>query len=332
MLRNGRYAICTFLIVLFFPTISPALSPKEIYQQVGPGVVLIMGTDGGMKGSGGTGSIIRSDGLVITNAHVVISKKTKRPYKKINVFLKPARVTGNMNKDLTERYQARLLEYDSDLDLALLKIENSPKHLNVVLIGNPEEVSIGDSVVAIGHPETGGLWTLTTGAVSAEIENFRGIRGKHIFQTETSFNRGNSGGPLLDRRGYMVGINTSISRRAADGLTITDINFSVKSGVARDWLSGKGISVDFGPATLPAPLEFPSRPPVVVPKPSRQGLVERAVPEAKPPVKAESTPSPQMEESPSRPYDLDRLIADQMKEMEDLMDEMKGKFRGRMGE
>jgi serine protease Do len=51
-------------------------------------------------------------------------------------------------------------------------------------------------VVAIGHPEQGGLWTLTTGVISAEIDNFNGVKGKQVFHTETGLNRGNSGGPL----------------------------------------------------------------------------------------------------------------------------------------
>ena len=152
--------VLSFLLLLLCmtPESGLALSPKEIYQQIGPGVVLILGSDNSRTGSGGTGSIIRSDGLVITNAHVVISKKTSRPYKRLSIYLKPNRVTGNMDKDLTNQKKATVLYYDSDLDLALLKMENAPRGLEVVNLGDPDEVSIGDPVVAIGHPETGGLW------------------------------------------------------------------------------------------------------------------------------------------------------------------------------
>lgn len=323
--------VLSFLLFLLWmiPENGLALSPKEIYQQIGPGVVLILGSDNSRTGSGGTGSIIRSDGLVMTNAHVVISKKTSRPYKKLSIYLKPDRVTGNMDKDLTNQKKATVLYYDSDLDLALLKMENPPRGLEVVSLGDPDEVSIGDPVVAIGHPETGGLWTLTTGAISAQMENFRGIKGKDIFQTETSLNRGNSGGPLLDNRGYLVGINTSISRQSKDGLTITDINFSVKSSVAHDWLAEKDISLDYGSSDLsslkekskssPKPLPSPSPPPP-------EKIAPKAEPEAgrefKPQTSTMSSDVPQ-----KRPYNLDHLIAEQMKEMADLMEEMRGKFR-----
>jgi serine protease Do len=331
MLTIGQVSWRAFFLILFLPSAASALNAKEIYQQVGPGIVLIMGSDDGKKGSGGTGSIVRSDGLVVTNAHVVISNETERPYKRIVVFLKPDRVTGNMDKDLTHRYKARLVGYDSDLDLAILKIEDPPGNLNVVTVGNPEEVSIGDEVIAIGHPETGGLWTLTTGAISAEIENFSGIQGKHIFQTETSLNRGNSGGPLLDGRGYMVGINTAISRRAADGLTITDINFSVKSSVARDWLRKEGVPLDYGPAASSSPPPPSSPPPATAPKAPEPQAEEKAPPESKPPAQPESkAPTPSAPEE-KRPYNLDQLIADQMKEMEDLMEEMRGKIRSKPG-
>jgi serine protease Do len=333
-----------FAAVWFNPCGAGAYTPKEIYQAVGPGVVLILASDDGRLGSGGTGSIIRADGLVITNAHVVINKETNRPYRRLSLFLKPDRVTGTMDKDLTRRVEARLVAYDASLDMALLRMENPPAGLTVVPLGNPEDVTIGDPVVAIGHPETGGLWTLTTGTISAEMENFHGVKGKDIFQTEASLNRGNSGGPLIDGQGAMVGVNTMISRKAADGLTITAINFAIKSSVARRWLASQGVTVPYESTPKPPPVSSPSIP-------SRPTEKAEAPPAASPPVagkpampaqkaETESTmpPSgakkPAMEEKPAariltekRPYNLDRLIADRMKEMEDLMEEMHKKFR-----
>jgi len=314
-------------------------SPKEIYQSVGPGVVLILASDDGRMGSGGTGSIIRADGLVITNAHVVINKETGRPYRRISLFLKPDRVTGNMDKDLTRRVEAKLSAYDTVLDMALLRMENTPEGLTVVSLENPEEVSIGDPVVAIGHPETGGLWTLTTGTISAEIENFNGVKGKDIFQTETSLNRGNSGGPLLDGRGAMVGVNTMISRKAADGMTITSINFAIKSSVARKWLTSQGVVIPYESATKPAasaPAPRPVEKAEAGAPPSDEKPVtpvQKPEPGATPPPAELTKPLPKDEKPPvqvlteKRPYDLDRLVADRMKEMEDLMQEMRGKFK-----
>lgn len=304
-------------------------TPKEIYQTIGPGVVLILASDDGRAGSGGTGSIIRADGLVITNAHVVINKETNQPYRRLSLFLKPDRVTGNMDKDLTRRVEGNLLAYDAALDMALLRMENPPAGLTVVSLGDPENAAIGDPVVAIGHPETGGLWTLTTGTISAEIENFNGVKGKDIFQTETSLNRGNSGGPLLDGRGAMVGVNTLISRKAADGLTITSINFAVKSSVARRWLATQDVTVPYESPTQSPPASVPAPPPAVEKPvtPAQKSEAGAKIPplDAKKPVTEEKPAAQILTEK--RPYDLDRLIADRMKEMEDLMKEMQKKFR-----
>jgi serine protease Do len=215
------------------------LTPREIYKSLGRAVVLVFATDGSAQGSAGTGSVITQDGQVITNAHVVA--KDGKPYKKLFVYLKPDKLTGSMQDDLKERYEAQLLDIDPDLDLALLKMKAAPANLPVMPFASPDDVEVGEPVVAIGHPETGGLWTMTTGIISSVVKDFQGTPGKDVFQTEASINRGNSGGPLINRFGHMVGINTSISRRAADGLAITSINFSLKSSVPVTWMRKKDL-------------------------------------------------------------------------------------------
>lgn len=216
------------------PVFAKQLTPREIYKTYGKAVVLVFATDGSAQGSAGTGSIITADGEVITNAHVVAHEGT--PYKKIFIYLKPDKLVGSMKDDLKERFKATIVDIDPNLDLALLKIESPPADLVTIPFVDPETVEIGEPVVAIGHPETGGLWTLTTGSISSVVKDFSGIEGKDVFQTEASVNRGNSGGPLLNAYGQMVGINTCISRRAADGLAITSINFSLKSSVPVEWM------------------------------------------------------------------------------------------------
>src|SRR5206468_6675576 len=113
------------------------------------------------------------------------------------------------------------------------------------------------ATAAIGHPEHGAKWSLTTGRIGGEWANFEGVTGKDVYQMETSVNRGNSGGPLLDGNGYMVGINTAIARRSEDGLAITGINFALKSSVVRAWIAttlGKlDNQVDNGPASATPP-------------------------------------------------------------------------------
>lgn len=230
------------------------LEPRQIYKTYGKGVVLVFATDGSAQGSAGTGSIITPDGQIITNAHVV--SKDGRPYKKLYVYLKPDKLQGSMKADLKHRFSATLVDVNEKLDLALLRIVDPPKDLTSIQFVNPDDVEIGEPVIAIGHPETGGLWTLTTGSISSVIADFQGVTGKNVFQTEASVNRGNSGGPLLNAYGHMVGINTCISRKAADGLAITDINFSLKSSVAVEWLAQRKlmnlayVKVDYIPGAL----------------------------------------------------------------------------------
>ncbi len=204
------------ILGISYPAIGQDFNPKKIYQKSSKAVVLIAAFErGGDSASTGTGSIIREDGSILTNAHVVINSANGKPFNKIRVFLKPDHVTGNLKKDTSRKFKANLIKYSESLDLAILQIDDPPftADLPYLKLSKLNKISIGDPVLAIGHPEKGGLWTLTTGTISSLIENFENIPGKDVFQTETSFNRGNSGGPLLDRNGDIVGINSMIARK-----------------------------------------------------------------------------------------------------------------------
>ena len=227
------------------------LSPKQIYQKMGPGVVFIAAQHSGDNNSTcGTGSILTSNGLVLTNAHVVINPETGRPYSALSVFLKPAKLTGDLRKDLAKPLAVKVLAFDTAMDLAVLKLQAAPDGLTALKLGDPNVLQPGDQTVAIGHPEQGGLWTLTTGVLSAEIKDQNGVKGRDTWQMETSLNRGNSGGPLFDPRGYVIGVNTSIARKAEDGLAITGISFAIKSSSAKAWLASKGYALDYGSLPL----------------------------------------------------------------------------------
>jgi serine protease Do len=313
---------------------SKDLTPREIYEQASPAVVMVMGhSEGGKSGSGGTGSIIQADGLVLTNAHVVIEERTGKPYPRLSVFLKPARVTGDSTADLSRMMRARVVAFSTPLDLALLKLDGAPPALPVVALSESSQERIGDRVVAIGHPEQGGLWTLTTGVISAEVDNFNGVPGKNVFQTETGLNRGNSGGPLLDSEGHMVGVNTAIARVAPDGLPITSISFSLKSNVAAQWLREQGVGVkSVRGVTVPtgqtSPMaEMPAAPPI--PPPGRTAQPQPPKPDAL----SQMTPKPnRLDSMAPRPYDLDQLISDRAKaeaDLEGMMSEMRGRMKGK---
>ena len=308
------------------------LSPREIYEQASPAVVMVVGyPDGGRKGSGGTGSIIHSDGYVLTNAHVVVDEQTSRPFARVSVFLKPPRVTGDSKSDLSRMVRAKVVAYSQPLDLALLKLDGVTELLPVVDVSESGRARIGDRVVAIGHPEQGGLWTLTTGVISAEVDNFNGVKGKQVFQTETGLNRGNSGGPLLDGEGRMIGVNTAIARVASDGLPITSISFSLKSNVAIQWLQEQGMGARAGRGT-PLPTGQTQPPTSQPPAPSVQ-------PQAKPvqPPQSDLSLKPTMkpyaaQPVPARQYNLDQFISDRAKaevDLDSMMSEMRGRMKGR---
>jgi serine protease Do len=265
---------------------SMAATPKEIYLKAGPAVVFILASEGSAMGSVGTGSIIREDGLVITNAHIFTKPDSSRLKSDIAVFLKPSRITGNTKKDLSQRYRGKILSYDIPLDLALLQIEGLDRPLATIQFADAGQVVVGEQVYAIGHPEQGGLWSLTTGVISAYRADYGGVAGKNLFQTDASINRGNSGGPLLDEDGHMVGINSLIARKAADGLTITDVNYSIMSDVALNWLAALGYR--FPVYTL---AEAESPPPAPPSKPV----------EAPPPVTQTPAPPPEKEPMDTRP-------------------------------
>ena len=307
-------------------------NPRKIYSETSKAVVLITGFEPGQQEmSKGTGSIISSDGFVLTNAHVIIDQSTGRPFNNLRIFLKPDRVSGDLRKDTSLKYRAELVRFSENLDLALLRIKSSSiGNLSATLeFSDSDLVSIGDPVIAIGHPEQGGLWTLTTGTISSHINNYGNMPGKNVFQTEASLNRGNSGGPLINSHGHIVGVNSMISRKAKDGLAITGINFSIKSRVAVNWLNSIGLKFEL--ASLKLNQHSPSS------AANNAGIVpvpkEKTVPAPKPEIK--KTPSPKPEKlvpkepkilTKIRPYkdkDLLRQVEDEMK---DMMEEMRKKF------
>jgi serine protease Do len=303
------------------------LSPQEIYKRASPSVVLIIASDGGGQGELGTGSIV-AGGRVLTNAHVVVNDKTGRPFSTVRVYLKPLKLTGDTKRDIVNPIEAEVAKYDRGLDLAVLTLSKKPQAGELAL-GDDGAVEPGEPVVAIGHPEQGGLWTLTQGVVSTVIADLGGVKGKDAFQTDASINRGNSGGPLLDERGAIVGVNTSMARKAADGLTITSVNFSVRSSVARRFL-------DLSPnVAQAAPMEAPVLPP--------QETAPQAAPEPKPEMPAQAPapkpvvqlpPEPKTKPvilTPVRPYKEEDAIAAGIKEMEDLESEMRGEIERRRG-
>jgi len=331
-------AVTLLLYVVTFPfqpchnAHSSEISPAQIYQQASPATVLVIAVTKDSGGTG-TGSIIDPSGLVLTNNHVIFNKDTQTPHQTLLVILKPEKVVGALanKKNLTRQHKATVLASNEDFDLALLKIESPPTPLPVIELGDPSQISIGSSVAAIGHPERGGLWSLTTGVISAEWQDYGGTVGWDIFQTEASLNRGNSGGPLINMQGHQIGINSFIQRKAKDGLAITSINFAIKSSVAKDWLSRQGVQVAYGaPPRLPvnnssnSPQEQKVSSISTITSPSQPKQVLENQPEAEP-ITGPGLP-------PLRPFSLDQLVKGFQQVEEDLesqMEDMEAEIRKR---
>jgi serine protease Do len=280
-----KYVLFIILICLLgMPSWASAFPAKKVYKKTSGSVVLIVSRSESSGSLVGAGSIVSRSGLVVTNAHVVIDKKTGEPYEQVRVFIKPNTVSGDLRKDLVNKYKARVMTYDVDLDLALVKVKDFYSDTDLIELADPGEIMVGEEVVAIGHPEQGGLWSLTYGRISGQIADQSKIKGKNVFQTDTSVNRGNSGGPLLDKRGYMVGVNTNIARLGEGNLPITGVNFAVKSSVVKRWMKDGGYAIDYGKEPLEGPA-MPEPAPVSVEP-------EKAEPEPKEaaPVKIEPEP------------------------------------------
>ncbi|MDY6782605.1 MAG: trypsin-like peptidase domain-containing protein [Cyanobacteriota bacterium] len=161
----------------------------RVYETASPAVVSIETSDGN-----GSGSIITSNGLVLTNAHVVEGEQT------VEVILADGR-----------RFTADVIGFgERGVDLAMVRIRDA-NNLPTVRISPPGSVRVGQRAFAIGNPFGRFQGTFTTGIVS-RIDDEKGI-----VQTDAAINPGNSGGPLLNSQGELIGVNTSIYTRGSGG-------------------------------------------------------------------------------------------------------------------
>ena len=192
-------------------------SASQVYAQNVNSVVLIESTvptsvygqmTTGM--SSGSGFILSEDGYVVTNYHVIEGASA------VNVVL----------VDRTT-HPAQVVGYDSTNDIALLKVEANG--LDAVVLGSSSDLIVGDQVVAIGNPLGELTSTLTVGYVSAK-ERTVNTDGTviNMIQTDAAINSGNSGGPLFNMKGEVVGITTAkYSGSSSSGATIEGIGFAI---------------------------------------------------------------------------------------------------------
>jgi putative serine protease PepD len=211
------------------------LSAAQIYQQASPGVVAIQatGTGGGtdffgnqqQQSDSGSGIVLSRDGLILTNNHVIDGAST---------------ITVQVGGSGGPEHSATVVGTDPNSDLALIRVNDaSALNLHPLALADSSTVQVGDPAYAIGNPY--GLdQTLTTGVVSALARRIQAPDGAAIagvIQTDAALNPGNSGGPLLDATGRVIGVNSQIQTGSQGSSSSSEgsvgVGFAVSSNTAR---------------------------------------------------------------------------------------------------
>ena len=196
------------------------MTPEEIYDTYAQGVVEVVaafsgaesygpyGPTGGSQQALGTGFVVSEDGYILTNAHVVNESGTTA--ETVTVGFKG-------EESAATKVKATVVGVDNSSDVALITIDpDEAGDLTVIPLGDSDELKVGEPVVAIGNP-LGFDFTLTTGVVSAldrELQSPNGSIISNGIQTDAAINSGNSGGPLIDATGHVIGINEQIASQS----------------------------------------------------------------------------------------------------------------------
>jgi S1-C subfamily serine protease len=186
-----------------------------VVEGLGPTVICVEGPRGETRGGQGSGVLLTPDGYALTNSHVANGRK----------HLTAVTEEG-------DRLDADLVGDDPHSDLALLRL--AARDLPYAELGDSDALRVGQLVIAMGNP-LGFRSTVSTGVVSATGRSMRGVGGRlidNIVQHTAPLNPGNSGGPLVDTRGRIVGVNTAIIAMAQG------LGFAVPSNTAR-WVVGE---------------------------------------------------------------------------------------------
>jgi S1-C subfamily serine protease len=218
----------------FRPT--KALSINGIYTRSAPGVVQVTTTSvvqvpqdpffGDPFGAPqteqekalGSGFVVDKAGHIVTNYHVVQGARS-------------IQVSFSNNESL----KAKIVGADPSTDLAVLQVKADSRALTPLQLGNSDDVRVGDSVVAIGNP-FGLDRTVTAGIVSAlqrPIQAPNGYTIDHVIQTDAALNHGNSGGPLLNAQGLVIGVNSQIQTASTGSDGNVGIGFAIPSNTVK---------------------------------------------------------------------------------------------------
>jgi 2-alkenal reductase len=199
-----------------------SFDPQTIYRRDSPGVVTILSAFGSEAGLG-SGFVISDRGEIATNAHVVTTGEGASIRKAARVFVR----FGDRNQ-----VPARIVGFDPFADVALVKVDPSGLTLRPLTLGTTRDVAVGAPVAAIGSP-FGEERSLSVGVISATdraIQSLTGFSTSGALQTDAAINSGNSGGPLLDGSGKVLGINSQIRSSSGSG---SGVGFAVPVDVVR---------------------------------------------------------------------------------------------------
>jgi 2-alkenal reductase len=210
------------------PLSGNGFNPRRIYASRSRGVVTIYaqyGTGISAEVAQGSGFVVSKDGYILTNSHVVTNAGEQ------NSVHGADRVYVEF-QDL-DRVRARIVGWDVFDDVALLRVDPDDHALTPVPLGNSAAVSVGDPVAAIGSP-FGQEDSLGVGVVAATHRSIESLTSRYslvdAIQTDAPINHGNSGGPLFDARGRVIGINAQIR---SDSGTAEGVGFAVPINSAR---------------------------------------------------------------------------------------------------
>ncbi|HET6508754.1 MAG TPA: trypsin-like peptidase domain-containing protein [Baekduia sp.] len=200
-----------------------AFDPQAVYKNDSEGVVTILAAESGGQGGLGSGFVISDTGEIATNAHVVTTGEGASIHKASEVFVR----FGDGNQ-----VSGTIVGFDPFSDVALVRVAPQGLTLRPLTLGSIDDVTVGEPVAAIGSP-FGEEQSLSVGVISAtdrSIESLTGFATVGALQTDAAINSGNSGGPLLDGRGRVLGINSQIRSSSGSG---SGVGFAVPVDVVK---------------------------------------------------------------------------------------------------
>jgi S1-C subfamily serine protease len=222
--------------------------PEAIYRREAPGVVTVISYfgGGGPTRALGSGFVLDGKGEIATNAHVVLQNEGRPSTRAREVYVQFA--DGN-------QVRARIVGTDPDADAALLRIDGGGVTLRPLPLGSSARLRVGEPVIAMGSP-FGERQSLSVGVISGldrTIQSLTRFQISGAIQTDAAINRGISGGPLLDARGRVVGINAQTSSDGAGG---SGVGFAVPIDLVKRSLTqlraeGKAKYAFVGVSTVP---------------------------------------------------------------------------------